>query len=71
MATRFSPDMGYLDRFLRMIAGLILIYVGFITPQLVGNAMINLLPGLLGILNLASALTAFCPLYSPANIRTR
>jgi len=63
--------MGYLDRFLRMIAGLILIYVGFITPRLVGNAMINLLPGLPGILNLASALTAFCPFYSLANIGTR
>jgi len=50
-----------------MIAGLIFIYVGFITPQLVGNAMIILLPGLPGILSLVPVLAAFCPYYSLAN----
>lgn len=70
MGTRLKCNMGYLDRLLRSAAGLALIYIGFFSPELVNNPVINLLLGLLGLLNVAAALTAYCPVYSLANINT-
>lgn len=71
MTTRFSRNVGYLDRLLRFIAGLVLIYIGFVAPQLVGNTVINLFLGLFGALNIVSALTGICPFYTLASISTR
>lgn len=71
MKARFSRNMGQLDRLLRGIISLVLIYVGFVATHLVDNAVINLLLGLLGVINLVAALTASCPFYSLANISTR
>jgi hypothetical protein len=62
--------MGYLDRILRIIAGLVLIYIGFFATEIVDNTLINILLGLLGLLNVAAALTAFCPVYTLAHIST-
>lgn len=70
MGARFNRNMSFLDRLLRAIAGIMLIYIGFIATHLVHNTIINLLLGLLGLLNLAASLTAFCPVYKLANFDT-
>lgn len=70
MGTRFKRNMGQLDRLLRAIIGLVLIYIGFFATELVDNIVINLLLGLLGLLNLAAATTAYCPVYRLANLQT-
>jgi len=71
LTTRFSRNVGYLDRLLRFVAGLVLIYIGFVAPQLVGNIVINLFLGLFGALNIVSALTGICLFYTLASISTR
>lgn len=70
MGARFNRNMSFLDRLMRALTGVILIYIGFFATQLVDNLIINLLLGLLGLLNLAAALTAFCPVYKLANLNT-
>ncbi len=64
-------NMSVMDRGLRILLGLILIYTGFINTQLIGNAIVNYLIGGFGLLNLISAIVGFCPVYSMAHINTR
>lgn len=71
MRVRISRNMSDLDRLLRVTAALVLIYISYFSEQLISNAIISLLLGLLGLLNLAAAITAFCPLYRLADIDTR
>lgn len=70
MTRRFQRNMGLLDRFLRIVAGVALIYIGFIANQLINNDIINLFLGLFGIFNVGAALIAYCPMYPLANIST-
>ncbi|MGD8547388.1 MAG: DUF2892 domain-containing protein [Thiohalophilus sp.] len=70
MGARLNRNMSFLDRLLRAVAGVVLIYIGFFATHLVDNIIINLLLGLLGLLNLAAALTAFCPVYKLADFNT-
>lgn len=63
-------NMGRLDQVLRMMIGLVLIYVGFISTSIINDSLINNILGVLGITNIAAAFTRICPVYYMANIST-
>lgn len=68
---RFLPaNMHRIDRFLRFMVGLACLYVGFIDWGLIPNAVISVLVGVFGVVNLGSALVGFCPVYRLGGIRT-
>ena len=63
-------NMCKVDRGLRIVLSLALIYIGFIDYHLLSNMVINYLIGAFGLLNLISALVGFCPVYFMAHIST-
>lgn len=67
---KIKMNMCRMDRSLRVIFSLILMYIGFIETQIINNTLINALTGGFGILNLISALLGFCPIYFLAQIST-
>ncbi len=58
-----TPNVGTLDRILRIAVGLILIALVFVGPRTPW--------GWIGIIPLATALVNFCPLYALIGIKTR
>jgi uncharacterized membrane protein YuzA (DUF378 family) len=62
--------MNGLDRGLRIVLSLILIYIGFINTHFLSNMVVSYLVGSFGVLNLVSALIGFCPVYFMAHLST-
>lgn len=63
-------NMCVVDRLFRTALGVVLIYVGFIDTGLISSPLVNYLLGGFGVVNIASALLAHCPLYALANLST-
>lgn len=57
-----KKNIGSIDKFFRIILGIILLSLYFFGPQTSW--------GLLGIIPILTALIGFCPLYLPFNIST-
>ena len=70
MSGLFASNMHRVDRVIRLLIGLICIYVGFIDWGLIPNAVISVLVGLFGVMNLGSAVVGYCPVYRLGGIRT-
>lgn len=71
MAKKFvRRNMGTLDRLIRTITGLAMIYFGFIDQSLIGNVTIAIIVGVFGIISIAFAYIAFCPIYTLGNVST-
>ena len=66
----FKRNMCMLDRVVRLIAGIALIYFGFIATDIINNQPINIFLGILGVINIFAASSSFCPLYVVAHIDT-
>ncbi len=66
----FVPNMHAVDRALRIVIGLACIYVGFVEGSLIPNAVISVIVGCFGIVNLVSATLGHCPVYRLGGIRT-
>lgn len=62
--------MGTIDRLIRVITGLAMIYLGFIDQSLIGNSTIAVIVGIFGIISIAFAYIAFCPIYTLGNVST-
>lgn len=62
--------MGLIDRSIRIITGLVMMYFGFIDQAVIGNLTINIILGIFGIVSIAFAYIAFCPIYTLGNIST-
>ena len=71
MASFFGKrNMGVLDRAIRIVTGLIMMYFGFIDQAVIGNFTINIIVGIFGIISILFAYMAFCPIYTFGNIST-
>lgn len=70
MTRRWQPNVGRLDQILRIGIGAVLIWVGFVDTDLIGDRLIAALVGLFGLLNLVAALIRVCPVYTIAGINT-
>lgn len=64
------PNMHVIDRILRTGIGMAYVYVGFVEWSLIPNAVISVLVGLFGVVNLGSAALGFCPVYRLGGVRT-
>lgn len=65
-----TRNMGTLDRVIRTVMGLAMIYFGLIDPTLIGNITIAFIVGVFGAVSIAFAFVAFCPIYTLGNINT-
>lgn len=64
------PNMCTVDRIARTLIGVALLYVGFVDAAIISSDLIGYLVGALGAINVGSALLAYCPVYSLANVST-
>ncbi len=62
--------MGRIDQVLRLGISIVLIYVGFVDQELINDHLTSMIAGIIGIVNLLSALIGICPLYSITGINT-
>jgi Inner membrane protein YgaP-like, transmembrane domain len=62
--------MGTIDRVIRTVMGLAMIYFGFVDQSLIGNVAIAYIVGVFGVISIAFAFIAFCPIYTMGNIST-
>ena len=70
MSRLLNPNMHVIDRVLRLVIGIACLYVGFVDWGLIPNAVISVLVGIFGLLNLGSAAVGHCPVYRLGGIRT-
>lgn len=66
-----AKNMHTIDRAIRVVLGLLLVWIGFIDQGMISNQLIAWAIGLFGIVNLVSAAAAFCPIYFMAGFSTR
>lgn len=72
MAKKFiEKNMGTIDRTIRILSGLVMMYFGFIDQTLIGTTSIAYIVGIFGIVSIAFAYIAFCPIYTLGNISTK
>lgn len=69
-AMNLKCNIGKLDQVLRIITGLVLIYVGFVNTAIINDSLINNVLGVFGIINIAVGFVRVCPVYYMANIST-
>ncbi|VVB88067.1 Uncharacterised protein [uncultured archaeon] len=62
-----EKNCGTIDRVVRIVVGIVLLYVAA-TGMVQGIVMY--IAGLLGLIMLATAILAYCPLYVPLKINT-
>ncbi len=71
MASTFvRKNMGQIDRLIRVMTGLVMMYLGFINQEVIGDLTINIIVGIFGIISIAFAYISFCPIYTLGNIST-
>lgn len=63
-------NAGGIDRSLRTIIGFVLIYFGFVDTSFIGQGLLAILIGIMGILNILAAVSGVCPAYTLAGIST-
>lgn len=63
-------NAGGIDRSFRTIIGVMLIYFGFVDTSFIGQGVLAILIGVVGIFNIIAAISGVCPAYSLAGIST-
>lgn len=63
-------NMHSIDRSVRLIVGLICVYIGFIDISLISSRPLAVAVGLFGAINLWAFATSRCPVYSVARFST-
>jgi hypothetical protein len=62
--------MNRVDQVIRTVAGIGMIYVGFIDTSILDDGFFNLLVGIFGVVNVAVGLVRVCPVYFAVGIST-
>ena len=62
-----EKNVGTIDRIVRIVVGIILVYVAVFV---IGKGILMYVVGLLGLIMLAAAVLAYCPLYPIMKINT-
>lgn len=65
-----KKNMGGIDRSLRIIIAGVLLYFGLFDTSLVENQVARYIMVAFGGMNLLTAVIAFCPMYTLANLST-
>ena len=70
MATIFKKNMGQIDRIIRIMTGLVMMYFGFIDQSVIDSLVVNIIIGIFGIISIIFAYLSFCPIYTLGNVST-
>ena len=65
-----GPNMHPIDRVVRLIVGIICVYIGFIDLSLISSRPVAIMVGIFGAINLWAFITIRCPVYSLAGFST-
>ncbi|VAW59666.1 hypothetical protein MNBD_GAMMA08-1378 [hydrothermal vent metagenome] len=65
-----KPNLHIVDRIVRIMFGIFLIYIGYIDETMIKNDTISMLIAAFGVGNIAVALACHCPLYSAIGLST-
>ena len=65
-----GPNMHAIDRVVRLIVGLICVYIGFVDLSLISSRPVAIIVGVFGVINLWAFITTRCPVYSAAGFST-
>jgi hypothetical protein len=65
-----GPNMHAIDRVVRLIVGLICVYIGFVDLSLISSRPVAIIVGIFGVINLWAFITTRCPVYSAAGFST-
>ncbi|MDR9435953.1 MAG: DUF2892 domain-containing protein [Thiohalophilus sp.] len=60
---QLSKNIRPIERGIRSLVGLLLIYLGFIDTSMIPDALFSFLVGMFGVANLTSGLLGWCPMY--------
>ena len=60
---------GTVDRIIRVVVGIVLLYIGFVDKQWVTGTP-SIIIGIVGLIPLIIGIVGFCPLYRVLGIRT-
>ncbi len=63
-------NMSGIDAIIRFTIGVLLVWVGFLSDEIIANGLISFIVGIFGILNIGSSLMRFCPVYTLARLST-
>ena len=63
-----KKNMHKVDRLIRAIVGIVLVYLGFFENGWTSNSVLPLIIGSIGAANVIFALSGFCPVYVLANL---
>ena len=64
------PNMHQVDRTVRLIIGLVCVYIGFVDRSLIPSMLVAVLVGTFGAVNLWAFFTGRCPVYTAAGFST-
>ena len=67
---KLKINMCPLDRLVRILIGGILVYLAFFTETFISSNVLRSVLGVIGLVNIASAMLGFCIVYTLANIST-
>lgn len=65
-----KKNMGPIDRAIRILTGLVMMYLGFVDQAIIDDDAINIIVGIFGVISIAFAYISFCPIYTLGNIST-
>jgi len=65
-----KSNLHLLDRIVRILFGVFLIYIGYIDETMIKNDTISILIALFGAMNIVVALMSYCPLYNAIGLST-
>ena len=63
-------NVGLVDRIMRLITGIALIYLGFVSTNIIPDPIFSGLVGVFGVVNIVTAIASWCPLYHLINLNT-
>lgn len=64
-------NMSGADRLFRTFLGVLLAYVGFFKPEIIGNNLLNIIVIGFGLMNIVSSIFCICPAYLLVNFSTK
>ncbi len=65
---KIVPNVGDMDRIIRIVGGVILLLIGLLLPM--SSVVLQVILVLLGLLLVATGILRFCPIYSLAKFTT-
>ena len=63
-------NMSGIDAIIRFTIGVLLVWVGFLSDEIIANGLISLVVGIVGSLNIGSSLMRVGPVYTLARLST-